>query len=75
MYDEIKNVTDNVSTNVTNNIPSNMTYTILANVTNTLTNPDGKKVRYKMNYYFAHSFISDHITIHNRYYLLSLCKI
>ena len=24
--------------------------------------------------YFKHSFISDHITIHNHYFLLSLCK-
>ena len=35
---------------------------------------DGKKLRYKMDCYILPSFISDHIIIHNHYYLLSLCK-
>ena len=35
---------------------------------------DGKKLRYKMDCYILPSFISDHIIIHNYYYLLSLCK-
>ena len=60
---------------MTNTIPSNMTCTILTNVTNTSTNIDAKKFKYKMNYYFAHSLISYHITIHNRYYLILLYKI
>ena len=39
-----------------------------------LTNSDDKKERHKMNCYILHRFISDHITIDNCYYLLSLCK-
>ena len=37
-------------------------------------NSDGKKLRYKTLFYSAHSFIGDHITINNNYYLLLLCK-
>ena len=40
-----------------------------------LINSDDEKVRYKLDrYIFAHFFISDHINIHNGYYLLSLHK-
>ena len=35
-------------------------------------NSDDKNVRYKMDCYFLHIFISGPITIHNCYYLLSL---
>ena len=35
---------------------------------------DKKKVRYKTDCYILHTVISDHITIDNYYYLLSLCK-
>ena len=42
---------------------------------NVSTNSDDEKVIYKMDcYMFAHSFISNHITIQNRYYLLPLRK-
>ena len=33
-----------------------------------------KKIIVEIQFYFAHSFISDHITIDNYYYLLSLYK-
>ena len=38
-------------------------------------NFDDKKVKYNGLKYFAHVFISDHITIYNRFYLLTLHKI
>ena len=37
-------------------------------------NSDDKKVRYNGLLYFAENFISNHVTIHNRYSLLSLPK-
>ena len=40
--------------------------------TNASINSDGKKVRYKID--STYSFICDHITIDNCYYLLLLCK-
>ena len=44
--------------------------------TNVSINSDDKNIRWKMNCYslLSVSFISDHITIYNHYYLLSLCK-
>ena len=66
-WDEIIYATDSVSTNVTSIVSTNITGT-------TLVNSNDKKVRYKIDCYILRSFISDHITIHNRYYLLSLCK-
>ena len=61
--DEIIYIMVIVSLNMTTTIP-----------TNVLINSDGKKVRYKIDCYIFVSFIRDHITIHNHYYLLSLCK-
>ena len=61
--DKIIYVMDIASTNVANTI-----------ATNESTNSDGKKVRYKIDCYIFHSFISDYITIDNYYYLLSLAK-
>ena len=76
--DEVINFTDSVSTNVTNTISKNVTVTVPIN-------SDDKKVRYKMDYYIFHTFlivviyitinITNNITIHHRYYLLSLRKI
>ena len=63
------NVQASLSTIVTNTISTNVTSTLSINF-------DDKKVRYKMNCYILHTFFfSDHITFHNRYYLLSLYKI
>ena len=57
------NVTNSISTNVANTVPKNVTNTVPAFVTSTVsTNFHNKKVRNKI------------ITIHNCYYLLSLCK-
>ena len=68
--DEMIIAIDEVSTNVTNTIPTNMTNTISANVTSTAI-ISMKKIEIKNGLlYFAHVFISDHITIHNRYYFL-----
>ena len=76
--DEVINFRDSVSTNVTNTISKNVTVTVPIN-------SDDKKVRYKMDYYIFHTFlivviyitinITNNITIHHRYYLLSLRKI
>ena len=63
-FDEIKIVMDNVSTKKTN--------TAAANVTSIASmNYHSKKSKRLL--YFAQSFISNHITIDNYYYLLSLC--
>ena len=68
MCDKIVNAANSVSTNVINTIPRNTTSTVSIN-------SDNEKVRYKLDrYIFAHFFISDHINIHNGYYLLSLHK-
>ena len=67
MWDEIIYAKDSVSRNVTSIVSANITGT-------TLINSDGKNLRYKMDCYILPSFISDHIIIHNHYYLLSLCK-
>ena len=55
---------------------NNMTNTLSTNFTITVSiNSDDEKVRCKLDrYIFAHFFISDHINIHNGYYLLSLHK-
>ena len=73
--DEIVNVMDIVSKNATKTVPTNITSNTSTNATNTvLINSDDKNVRYKMNCYLLHNFISDHLTHYNRYYLLSLHK-
>ena len=61
---------DIVSTNMTNTTPTNITSTISLNVS---TNFDGKKVRYKVDCSILHTVLFV-ITIHNHYYLFSLCK-
>ena len=44
-------------------------------VTNVSINCYSEKVRHKIDcYVFRHSVISDHNTVDNYYYLLSLCK-
>ena len=65
-YVEFTNATDCVSTKVTNNIPTNFANTVSID-------PDDEKVRTKMDYYILHTSILV-ITLHNRYYLLSLWK-
>ena len=46
---------------------------VSTNVTSTASiNSDGKRIRYIIVLYSARCFMSDHITIHNRYSLLSL---
>ena len=73
--DEIVNVMDIVSKNATKTVPTNITNNTSTNATNTvLINSDDKNVRYKMNCYLLHNFISDDLTHYNRYYLLSLHK-
>ena len=62
---EIITVMDIVSTKMTNIIATNITSTASINC-------QSKKVR--DCYLFLHSFISNHNTIDNYYYLLSLCK-
>ena len=58
---------------MTNTIPTKMTNTIATNITSTASiNCCSKKIMRLL--YFAHSFISDHSTIDNCYYVLSLCK-
>ena len=64
-WDEIVIVMDIVSTKKTN--------TIAANVTSAASISCHSKKSKRM-LYFAHSIISDHITIDNYYHLLSLCK-
>ena len=59
--DEIISVMDIVSTKTTNSIATN--------IPKTCHNKNSKKLSY-----VAYSFISDHITIDNYNYLLSLCK-
>ena len=58
--DEIISVTDIASTKMTNTITTNMS-----------TNSYDKKS--KILLYIAHSFLSDHITVDNYYFFLSLC--
>ena len=60
--DEIIFVMDILSTKMTNTIATNESINY------------SRKVKYKFDCYILHSFISDHITINNNYYLLSLCK-
>ena len=55
MWNEIINAT-NVSRNVTSTIPTNGTNAML-------TNSDGRKVRYKTDYYYHIVIYIDHITI------------
>ena len=47
--------------------------TVVTNVTSTASTNYHNKKRKRL-LCFAHSFISDHITTDNYYYLLSLCK-
>ena len=55
----IVNAVDSVSTNVTNTIPTNMINTVSKNVTSiVIVNSDHKKVRYKMDCYILHTFLS-----------------
>ena len=55
-----------ISTNVANTLPTNVMSTVSTNFHN-------KKVDCRMVLlYYAHSFISDYITIYKYYYLLSL---
>ena len=58
-------VMDNVSTKKTNTVATNIASTASINC---------QSKKNKTLLYFAQSFISDHITIDNCYYLLSLCK-
>ena len=58
---KVINAVDNVSPNVANTIPTNMKNTISTIVASTLS----------IN---TNNFISDHTTINNHYYLLSICK-
>ena len=74
MCDETKNATDSVSTKVTNTIPANIENAISANVASTAPNKFCWWKRKIYVLFFVYIFISDHITIHNRYYLLSLHK-
>ena len=60
--DEIISVMGIVSTNMTSTIAKNGSIIF-----------DDKKVRYEIDCYILHT-LSDHITIDNYYYLLSLCK-
>ena len=60
--DEIIFVMDILSTKMTNTIATNESINY------------SRKVKYKFDCYILHSFISDHITVNNNYYLLSLCK-
>ena len=71
-YDEIKFFMDNISTKKTNAIVTKKTNTIATNFTITASiNFHSKKSKRLL--YFAHSFISDHVTVDNYCYLL-LCK-
>ena len=55
-------------------ISANMTNTAQTNVMTTVSKSK-IRLRYKNGFLqSSHSFISDHFTIYNRYYLLSLCK-
>ena len=58
---------DIVSTNAGNTMETNIASTASINY-------NDKKVRYKIDCYILYRFISDHITIDNYYYLLSLYK-
>ena len=70
---EIVIVMDIVSTKKSNIIATKETNTIATNITSTDSiNCNSKKNNRLL--YFAKSFISDHITIDNYYYLLSLYK-
>ena len=63
--DEIIIVMDNLSTKKTINIAANVTSTVSINC---------DILKSKRLLYFAHSSVSNHITIDNCYYLLLLCK-
>ena len=60
---------DNVSTKKTNTITTKKTNTIATNVTSTASINCHSKKRKRL-LYCAYSFISDHINIHNYYFLL-----
>ena len=62
--------TNTIATKTTNTIATKMTNTIARNVTSTASINCHSK---KGHLYFAHCFISHHITNDNCYYLLSLC--
>ena len=66
----------NDSINVTDSVLINVTNTISISVTSTVSiNSDDKKVRYKNGLlYSGHGFISDHISIYNRYHFPFLHK-
>ena len=58
MCNEIINATDNVLATEANAIPENMTNSTSTNVTYTMpTNSDGKKVRYKIDFYILHALL------------------
>ena len=61
LCDKVINAVYNVSSNVANTIPTNMKNTISTIAASTLSINIDK-------------FISDHTTINNHYYLLSICK-
>ena len=62
---------DNASTKKTNSIGTKKTNIITKYVTSTASINCRKKSKRLL--YFTYSFISNHITIDNYYYLLSLC--
>ena len=58
MCNEIINATDNVLATEANAIPENMTNSTSTNVTCTMpTNSDGKKVRYKIDFYILQALL------------------
>ena len=67
MCDKTIYAVDIVSTQKTNTIAKIVTSTASIDC-------HSKKVRYKIDCNFSQSFISDHMTIDDYYYLLSLCK-
>ena len=54
-WDDIIFAMNIILTNMTNTVPTNMANTLSINVS---TNYDGKKVRYNMDCYILHSFLS-----------------
>ena len=68
--DDLKIVCDEIIS-VVDILSTKMIYTIATNVTK---NCHSKKVKYNVDFYIAHSFISDYIAIDKYYYLLPLCK-
>ena len=63
-FDEIIYLMVIASTKITNTASTNVSI-----------NSGDKNVRYKIDCYIFHSFISGHVSIDNYYYLPSLCKI